>query len=56
MFNDIIINDRNTGRSWAFTPTHEGYCKAEEKIQEIIQKGHRPSGDLGRISDYFGKI
>ena len=46
---DIIIRDDTMGQSWCFTPTREGYFMAAAKIEEIIQKGHRVGGDVGRV-------
>ena len=49
---NIIIRDESTGQSWSFVPTREGYYEASAKIDEIIQKGHRVGGDVGRVRDY----
>ena len=51
---DIIIRDETMGMSYRFTPTREGYFAAAAKIDEIIQKGHRAGGDIGRVRSYTG--
>lgn len=51
---DIIIRDETMGQSWRFSPTREGYYAAAAKIDEIIQKGHRVGGDIGRVRAYTG--
>ncbi len=51
---DIIIRDETMGISYRFSPTREGYYAAAAKIDEITQKGHRVSGDIGRVRSYTG--
>jgi len=51
---DIIIKDITMGTSYRFTPTKEGYYAAKAKIDEIIQKGHRAGGDIGRVTSFTG--
>ena len=51
---DIIIRDETMNISYRFTPTREGYYAAAAKIEEIIQKGHRVGGDIGRVRSYTG--
>ena len=49
----IIIKDETIGMSWAFVPTHEGYCCADAKITEILGLGHRVGGDIAKVRAYF---
>ncbi len=51
---DIIIKDLTMGESYSFSPTREGYFQARAKIDEILQKGHRVGGDVGRVTSYTG--
>lgn len=51
---DIIIEDKTLGRSYNFTPTSEGYFRAQAKIQEIVQQGHQVAGDISRVMSYTG--
>ena len=50
----IVIRDETMNESYSFVATREGYFAARAKITEIIQKGHRVGGDVGRVMAYTG--